>query len=50
MSQMLRLEHLQGLTNLGSLMLFHTAVTGAGIKRLRTALPNCHITHQEWPY
>jgi uncharacterized protein (TIGR02996 family) len=38
------LEHLAGLTQLQELYLDDTQVTKAGIKRLKKALPRCHIT------
>jgi hypothetical protein len=37
------LEHLKGLTQLQFLALGNTAVTDAGVKKLRQALPNCKI-------
>jgi hypothetical protein len=37
------LEHLKGLTSLKSLSLHNTQVTGAGVKMLKQALPNCSI-------
>jgi hypothetical protein len=39
------LVHLKGLTQLQTLSLFGTEVTGAGIQKLRQALPNCKTVH-----
>jgi hypothetical protein len=37
------LEHLKGLTKLQGLFLGRTQVTDAGVKKLKQALPHCHI-------
>ena len=39
-----RAGHFQGLTQLRSLEMSGTAVTDAGVEKLRKALPNCEIT------
>ena len=39
------LENLKGLTNLRLLALGGTKVTGAGVKKIHRALPDCDIMH-----